>query len=72
MAVCGFRVSPTDDNIGGDASGTLDASKVYESRCAGLLTLYLQKIDGEWKIIFAGRGYFHTHDTRIVEGGAGA
>ena len=59
-------------DIGGDTSEIIDASKVYESRCAGRLTLHLQKIDGEWKIIFAGEGYFYTHDTRIVEGGADA
>ena len=59
-------------HAGGDASEGIDESKVYESRCAGHLTLHLQKINGEWKIIFAGQNYLHTYDTRIVEGGAGA
>lgn len=48
-----------------------DPSKVYESRCSGYMTLYLEKVDGEWKIVYVGNAYVYVYETRLVEGGAG-
>lgn len=47
-----------------------DPSKVYESRCSGYMTLYLEKVSGEWKIVYAGSAYISVYETRLVEGGA--
>lgn len=57
-----------DTDIG---SETENPDAVYEGRCSGYMTLYLEKVGGEWKIIYAGYSYIRVYDTRIVEGGAG-
>lgn len=43
----------------------------YEGRCIGYMRLYLEKRDGEWKIVYAGYSCIDTPDMEIVEGGAG-
>lgn len=43
----------------------------YEGRCIGYMELYLEKRDGEWKIVYAGSSYIDTSYMEIVEGGVG-
>lgn len=50
---------------------TGDPDAIYEGRCDGYLSLYLEKKDGEWKIVYAENSYIDVYETRIVEGGAG-
>ena len=52
-----------------DGASQEDPSKIYESRCAGCMMLYLEKIDGEWKIVYVGNAYISVYETRLIEGG---
>ena len=42
-----------------------------EGRCSGYMRLYLEKRNGEWKIVYAGYSCIDTPDMKIVKGGAG-
>lgn len=35
------------------------------------MRFYLEKKNGEWKIVYAGYAYINTPDMKIVKGGAG-
>lgn len=57
----------TDEDLG----AVEDPTKVYEGRCNGYMRLYLEKIDGEWKIVYAADCYVNIYETRLVEGEIG-
>lgn len=57
----------TDEDLG----AVEDPTKEYEGRCNGYMRLYLEKIDGEWKIVYAADSYVNIYETRLVEGEIG-
>ena len=57
----------TDEDLG----AVEEPTKVYEGRCNGYMRLYLEKIDGEWKIVYAADCYVNIYETRLVEGEIG-
>ena len=59
------------EDMDNDPGAIEDPTKVYEGRCNGYMRLYLEKIDGEWKIVYAADCYVNIYETRLVEGEIG-
>lgn len=60
--------------IGGTETGSGvqgDSETEYEGRCSGYMRFYLEKKNGEWKIVYAGNAYIDVYEMRMVEGGVG-